>query len=115
VPESLKNILLVMASGDYLVRPPPPSSEEDDRSQQQKDLWAATCDGLDRFLPGLVPEVFPEVADGHVAQQEQVRRSDEGRDGKEGRETRQKGGQGETPHDTPRPNTASPVSEAQAA
>ncbi|KAI9705603.1 MAG: GDP/GTP exchange factor for ARF [Candelina mexicana] len=52
VPESLKNILLVMSSGGYLVpRSQDPNSEK---------LWVETWNRLDRFLPKLMPEVFPE-------------------------------------------------------
>lgn len=47
VPESLKNILLVMADGGYLRR------EKGDR------LWEETRKRLERFLPRLVEEVFP--------------------------------------------------------
>lgn len=59
VPESLKNILFVMASGDYLV---PPTREPGKQTPQQKKLWEETWTRLDRFLPDLMPEVFPEMA-----------------------------------------------------
>ena len=59
VPESLKNILLVMSSGGYLV---PPSESPDEQTEQQKQLWAETWTRLDRFLPTLMPELFPEEA-----------------------------------------------------
>ncbi|KAI9667680.1 MAG: GDP/GTP exchange factor for ARF [Bathelium mastoideum] len=76
IPESLKNILLVMADGGYLVPPPtpapPPSAtspapdpqakNDDARTPQQQQLWAETWLRLDRFLPGLMPELFPEAA-----------------------------------------------------
>lgn len=73
--ESLKNVLLVMANGDYLIPPPagpttsatPASAEEptiqepasnDDRSDAQKQLWQATSDILGRFAPALIKDVF---------------------------------------------------------
>ena len=52
VPESLKNILLVMADGGYLV----PPSEKAENVQ----LWDETRRRLERFLPNLFSEVFPE-------------------------------------------------------
>ncbi|PYH96295.1 Sec7 domain protein [Aspergillus ellipticus CBS 707.79] len=55
VPESLKNILLVMADGGYLV---PPSQ---DPSKEQ--IWNETKKRLDRFLPDLFNEIFPPVPD----------------------------------------------------
>ena len=56
VPESLKNILLVMASGGYLV---PPPQTDGDRTEQQRQIWTATWERLEKFLPGLMPELFP--------------------------------------------------------
>lgn len=52
VPESLKNILLVMADGGYLV---PPSE-----NAEKVRLWDETRRRLERFLPNLFSEVFPE-------------------------------------------------------
>ena len=60
VPESLKNILLVMSSGGHLI--PPPAQGEDERTPQQKQLWQETWTRLNRFLPALMPELFPEAA-----------------------------------------------------
>ncbi|KAI9815369.1 MAG: GDP/GTP exchange factor for ARF [Thelocarpon impressellum] len=51
VPESLKNILLVMSSGGYLA--PPAQNPGNER------LWTETWRRLERFLPGLREEVFP--------------------------------------------------------
>lgn len=45
VPESLKNILLVMSTSGYLV----PKSED----PNQEKLWFETWKRLDRFLPDL--------------------------------------------------------------
>ncbi|KAI5296095.1 GDP/GTP exchange factor for ARF [Ascosphaera acerosa] len=55
IPESLKNILLVMASGGYIRRP------RDDPSKEQ--LWTETQKRLGRFLPSLFEEVLPPDAD----------------------------------------------------
>jgi brefeldin A-resistance guanine nucleotide exchange factor 1 len=53
VPESLKNILLVMSSSGYLAPP--------DQKPEQRALWEQTWKHLDRFLPGMKPELFPEA------------------------------------------------------
>ncbi|PYH44546.1 Sec7 domain-containing protein [Aspergillus saccharolyticus JOP 1030-1] len=53
IPESLKNILLVMADGGYLV---PPSQD----STREK-IWIETKKRLDRFLPDLFQEIFPPM------------------------------------------------------
>lgn len=58
VPESLKNVLLVMSSGGYLI---PPSNGTDAQTPQQRELWTETWTRLERFLPGLMPELFPEA------------------------------------------------------
>lgn len=63
VPESLKNVLFVMASGDFLSPPPLEKGQSDERSEQQKLLWGESVNKLERFLPGLVREVFPEQAE----------------------------------------------------
>jgi len=56
IPESLKNIVLVMASGGYLV---PPSGGGGGRTQVQRRLWEVTAKRLEGFLPGLLEQVFP--------------------------------------------------------
>jgi len=56
VSESLKNILLVMSSGGYLKRP----SDSGEHSEQQNRLWNDTSSRLHKFLPSLMPELFPE-------------------------------------------------------
>ncbi len=53
VLESLKNILLVMADGGYLV---PPAENE-----KPSEIWEETWKRVDRFLPDLFGEIFPEV------------------------------------------------------
>ncbi|KAJ5492282.1 SEC7-like alpha orthogonal bundle [Penicillium expansum] len=55
VPESLKNILLVMADGGYLVSPSQDPSKE--------EIWVETRKRLGRFLPDLFSEVFPDTPD----------------------------------------------------
>ncbi|KAF9889422.1 GDP/GTP exchange factor for ARF [Aspergillus nanangensis] len=52
IPESLKNILLVMADGGYLV---PPSQDP-----SKEKVWSETKKRLERFLPDLFKELFPE-------------------------------------------------------
>ena len=54
VPENLKNILLVMSSGGYLAPP--------DQKPENAELWIQSWNALDRFLPGLFVELFPEEA-----------------------------------------------------
>lgn len=53
VPESLKNILLVMADGGFIQ---PPSD-----GLPPTELWNETCKRVDRFLPSLIVEIFPHV------------------------------------------------------
>ncbi len=53
MPESLKNILLVMADGGYLV---PPSGDE-----KASEIWTETWKRVDRFLPDLFAEIFPKA------------------------------------------------------
>ena len=54
VPESLKNILLVMADGGFLIPPK--------QGEKPSQLWTETSKKVDRFLPGLVPDLFPDAA-----------------------------------------------------
>lgn len=60
VPESLKNILLVMNSGGYLT---PPAKDEEGGEEEDTELWDETWMRLESFLPGLMPELFPEEAE----------------------------------------------------
>ena len=53
VPESLKNILLVMADGGF-IQPPVDG-------QPRTELWDETCKRVDRFLPDLIGEIFPNA------------------------------------------------------
>lgn len=63
VPESVKNVLLVMAAGGYLERPGSSvrstKEDDDDVSRWKATLWKGTEARLERFLPGLLGEVFP--------------------------------------------------------
>ncbi|CAK4033774.1 related to GEA2-GDP GTP exchange factor for ARF [Lecanosticta acicola] len=61
VPESLKNILLVMSGDGYLV-PSPTGGKADERGELQRGLWEETEERLGRFLPELMVEVFPPTA-----------------------------------------------------
>ncbi|CDO70750.1 hypothetical protein BN946_scf184798.g65 [Trametes cinnabarina] len=56
VPESLKNVLLVMNAAGLLV---PPTTPEDTRDERQVSLWAATHERIERFLPGFLDELIP--------------------------------------------------------
>lgn len=53
VPESLKNVLLVMNAVGILV-PPGPNQED-----LQKTLWSNTHERMERFLPGFLVNVIP--------------------------------------------------------
>ncbi|GLB35139.1 putative guanine nucleotide exchange [Lyophyllum shimeji] len=55
VPESLKNVLLVMNAVGILV----PPSQDDERSERQRTLWTATQERMERFLPGFLGDVIP--------------------------------------------------------
>ncbi|TFK42763.1 Sec7-like domain is implicated in guanine nucleotide exchange function [Crucibulum laeve] len=56
VPESLKNVLLVMNAVGILL---PPPSGKDDRPPHQRTLWISTQERMERFLPGFLSEVIP--------------------------------------------------------
>lgn len=62
IPESLKNMLLVMDSAKIF--------EEQDGAGQ---LWIITWDRISTFLPHLKEELFLEKDDGLSAKQSQVR------------------------------------------
>jgi len=65
VPERIKNIALVITNGGYLVAP---GNEQMTGgamdAEQQRRLWDVSVDWLERFLPGLLNEVFPPVTGG---------------------------------------------------
>ncbi|KAJ6488639.1 hypothetical protein C8R47DRAFT_978394 [Mycena vitilis] len=56
VPESLKNVVLVMHAAQILV---PPSADEQ-RDARQRTLWTATNERVERFLPGFIASVIPQ-------------------------------------------------------
>jgi brefeldin A-resistance guanine nucleotide exchange factor 1 len=55
VPESLKNVVLVMNAEQILV---PPPSGDDERSSRQRTLWTATNERMERFLPGMLASLL---------------------------------------------------------
>lgn len=57
VGEGVKNVLLVLGDGGYLVRPKAGQKELDEMRSQ---LWRETYRRLEIFLPGLMVEIFPE-------------------------------------------------------
>ncbi|KAJ6525107.1 hypothetical protein DFH09DRAFT_1264292 [Mycena vulgaris] len=56
VPESLKNVVLVMHAAQILV----PPSADDKRDDRQRTLWTATNERVERFLPGFISSVIPQ-------------------------------------------------------
>lgn len=65
VPESLKNVLLVMNTSGAL-RPPSTSQQQGDDEaisrideEVQRRRWGATKERLESFLPGFLDEVIP--------------------------------------------------------
>ncbi|PCH38679.1 Sec7-domain-containing protein [Wolfiporia cocos MD-104 SS10] len=55
VPESLKNVVLVLNATGLLV----PPAQPDERDERQVQFWAATHERIERFLPGFLAEVLP--------------------------------------------------------
>lgn len=56
VSENLKNMLLVMSSAGVLAPP--------DEKPEQEEMWSETWKRINRFLPGLFTELFPEEERG---------------------------------------------------
>jgi len=54
IPETLKNVILVMNAAGLLV----PHSEPDLRTEKQQRLWATTEERLERFLPKFLGSVL---------------------------------------------------------
>jgi len=54
IPESLKNVILVMNAAGILV----PPSADDHRDESRWTLWSATQERMERFLPGFLAEVI---------------------------------------------------------
>lgn len=82
IPESLKNIVLVMASAGYLV---PPSAgvipgdgagAGSGRTPLQRRLWEVTWARMERFLPGLLEGAFPGVGDAKPTPMVEVSREE---------------------------------------
>lgn len=60
MPESLKNVILVMNASDLLVHPSPESSNANTNEPDEAlMLWNETQDRLEQFLPGLIQELIP--------------------------------------------------------
>jgi len=84
IPESLKNIVLVMASAGYLVPPsgsstPTPAAAGDSGSRRtplQRRLWEVTWARMERFLPGLLEAAFPGVANAKATPMVEVGREE---------------------------------------
>lgn len=55
VPESLKNVLLVMQASEALQPPQNP----DNRPEELQRRWKSTQEKVDLFLPGFLVEVIP--------------------------------------------------------
>jgi brefeldin A-resistance guanine nucleotide exchange factor 1 len=54
IPETLKNVILVMNAAGLLV----PPSEPDLRTEKQQRLWATTEERLERFVPKFLGSVI---------------------------------------------------------
>lgn len=61
VTESLKNVLLVMNGAGLLVQPVGSGEGEDEVQRRSRELWEQTEKRLERFLPGLMGELFPPL------------------------------------------------------
>ncbi|KAF8421295.1 hypothetical protein EV426DRAFT_222858 [Tirmania nivea] len=61
VRESLKNVLLVMNGAGLLVQPVGDGEVEDEAQRRSKEFWEQTGKKLERFMPGLVGELFPPL------------------------------------------------------
>jgi brefeldin A-resistance guanine nucleotide exchange factor 1 len=58
VPESLKNVILVMQSAGILV-PPTVDERGDPRDEPNRLLWQITHDKIEQFMPGFMESVIP--------------------------------------------------------
>ena len=56
VPESLKNLLLVLHSSNILL--PPTGTNPDPRSEAERAFWETTYERLERFLPTFLDGLF---------------------------------------------------------
>lgn len=59
IPESLKNVLLVMNAAGILV---PHQETDDTQDELHRTLWTATHERMERFLPGFLTDVIPSPA-----------------------------------------------------
>lgn len=59
VGEGIKNCVLVMSGGGYLLPPNEWDNKDQDRRKEQEQMWNETGRRVERFLPGLMAEVFP--------------------------------------------------------
>lgn len=66
--ENLKNVLLFMASSEFLVPPSQDTSKE--------KLWDETWNRVDRFLPDLRGDIFPPVDESESKQEEEPKAED---------------------------------------
>jgi golgi-specific brefeldin A-resistance guanine nucleotide exchange factor 1 len=74
VTEGVKNCLLVMAGGGYLVRPGDESSDRRNESpgaEIEAMLWKETARRVERVVPGLLGELFPAPAPDEQAPADQ--------------------------------------------
>jgi brefeldin A-resistance guanine nucleotide exchange factor 1 len=63
IPETLKNVILVMNAAGLLV----PPSEPDLRTEKQQRLWATTEERLERFLPKFLGSVLGAAPKARVS------------------------------------------------
>lgn len=81
IPESLKNILLVMGGAGYLVPPEEgiagkEEGKEEEGGNDNERIWTETKKRVQRFLPGLFDEVFPPPQQ-QMQMQQQTREGEE--------------------------------------
>lgn len=99
-----------MSSGGYLVSPS--QDKGVGRTEQQQLLWAHTSNRLGRFLPNLMPELFPEEAASDPMPVEESpllqQATDEAEAEKNGTQDVSER-QPESVEDDPKPDEASPV------
>ncbi|KAL8709936.1 MAG: hypothetical protein Q9220_005386, partial [cf. Caloplaca sp. 1 TL-2023] len=76
ISESLKNILYFMKNDGYLLSPPPSSSTS---PTEVTDLWHETWKRVDKLLPGMRKEIFPDPPP-QQQQEEKQRPSTEAKD-----------------------------------
>lgn len=65
IPESIKNILLVMASGEFIAQPKAKDTAQ--QSALQRKLWDVSSKRLSAFLPELLGAVLQPAGDSSSA------------------------------------------------